>query len=80
MNNITVRNIPERIHKRLKERTKYTHRSINSEIIACLEEALFTNKLEVERILAKSKEISYSLNFDITLDELEEAKSYGRKC
>jgi len=78
MNNITVRNIPERIHKKLKKRSQLSRRSINSEIIACLEEALLTNKLEVEQILAKSKEIRNSLDFEITLDELEEAKNYGR--
>ncbi len=80
MINIIVRNLPERIHKKLKKRSELSRRSINSEIIACLEKALLTNKLEVEQILAKSKKIRYSLNFEITLDALEEAKSYGRKC
>lgn len=79
MNSITVRNIPERVHKKLKQRSELFRRSLNSEIIACLEEALLPNKLEVEQILAKSKMIRDNLNFEITLDELEEAKDTGRK-
>ncbi len=78
MNNITIRNISDRIHKKLKKRSELSRRSINSEIIACLEESLFTNKNEVEQILRKSQEIRNNLNFEITLSELEEAKSYGR--
>lgn len=78
MNSITVRNIPERVHKKLKQRSELSRRSINSEIIACLEEVLLTNKLEVEQILAKSKMIRDNLNFEINLDELEKAKDNGR--
>ena len=79
MNNITVRNIPDRIHKKLKKRSELSRRSINSEIISCLEEALFSNKHEVEMIIKKSQEIRHNLNFEITLSELEEAKISGRK-
>lgn len=78
MNNITVRNIPERIHKKLKKRSQLSRRSINSEIIACLEEALLDNKKEVEEILAKSEDIRSKLNFEISLSDLEEAKNSGR--
>jgi plasmid stability protein len=78
MNNITVRNIPDRIHKKLKKRSELSRRSINSEIIACLEEALITDKNEVEQILRKSKEIRTNQNFEITLSDLEEAKNNGR--
>lgn len=79
MNNITVRNIPDRIHKKLKKRSELSRRSINSEIIACLEEVLLTGKNEVEDVLKRSKEIRKNLSFEVTLDELEEAKSYGRQ-
>lgn len=78
MNNLTVRNIPDRIHKRLKKRSELSRRSINSEIIACLEETLFPDKNEVQEIIKKSQEIRSNQNFEITLSELEEAKSYGR--
>lgn len=79
MNNITVRNIPNNIHKKLKKRSELSRRSINSEIIACLEEVLLTNKTEVEKLLLKSKEIKNNINFEISIEELEKAKNYGRK-
>lgn len=79
MNSITVRNIPDRIKKRLNNRIKITHRSLNSEIIACLEEHLFPSSREVELILEKSEQIRNKLNFTIDLDEIDGAKRQGRK-
>ena len=39
MATITLKNIPERVYTRLKELAKLRHRSLNSEIISCLEQA-----------------------------------------
>lgn len=39
MTTITLKNIPERVYSRLKELAKLRHRSLNSEIISCLEQA-----------------------------------------
>jgi plasmid stability protein len=78
MNNITVRNIPDKLHKILKKRTEISRRSLNSEIIACLEEALLPNKLEVEKILEKSEQIRNRLSFEVDLKEVSEAIDNGR--
>ncbi len=40
MSSITVKNIPEDLYKRLKLRAAANHRSINSEIIVCIEQVL----------------------------------------
>ncbi|MCF8262554.1 MAG: Arc family DNA-binding protein [Melioribacteraceae bacterium] len=79
MNSITVRNIPTPIHKKLKERSKIKRRSLNSEIIACLEEFLLPNQLEVDKILKKSEELRTNQNFEISLDEIEETIRTGRE-
>lgn len=79
MSSITVRNIPERIKKRLNSRANITHRSLNNEIIACLDEHLFPNKSEINNMLEKSEEIRNRLNFTIDLDDLNIAKRQGRK-
>lgn len=79
MSSITVRNLPERIKKRLSRRTKVTHRSLNNEIIACLEEHLFPEKYEIKNILEKSEQIRNRLSFNIDLDEIINAKNEGRK-
>ena len=79
MNNITVRNIPDRIHKKLKIRAELTHRSLNNEIIACLEESLFPNTIEVKQILDESDRIRRGLNFSINLEDIISAKNTGRE-
>jgi plasmid stability protein len=78
MGNITVRNIPDNLHKLLKKRTEISRRSMNSEIIACLEEALLPNKKEVEKFLKKSEQIRNRLSFEIDLEEISEAIDNGR--
>ncbi|MEX2601200.1 MAG: Arc family DNA-binding protein, partial [Balneolaceae bacterium] len=37
MPSITVKNIPDSIYNKLKQQAQAQHRSMNSEIIACLE-------------------------------------------
>ena len=40
MKAITVKSIPDALYERLKERAREEHRSINSEILVCIERAL----------------------------------------
>ena len=46
---ITVKNIPDLIYENLKFAAKAHHRSINSEIIACLEKELMHEKIPVDK-------------------------------
>lgn len=48
MPNVNVKNIPKDLHRRLKERAKRNHRSLNSEVIACLEEAVMPKRMSVD--------------------------------
>ena len=56
MPNINVKNLPKEIHRRLKERARRNHRSLNSELIACLQEAVMPRRIDpdeaAERIRA----------------------------
>jgi plasmid stability protein len=56
MPNVNVKNVPRDLHRRLKERAKRNHRSLNSEVIACLEEAVTPKRIDpgeaAERIRA----------------------------
>lgn len=78
MSNITVRNIPDKLHKSLQKRAKLFHRSLNNEIIASLEEVLFPSNKEIEDILEKSEEIRAKLKFKLSLKEINNAKREGR--
>jgi plasmid stability protein len=40
MPKITIRNVPEGLHKRLKQRATHNRRSLNSELLTVLEEAV----------------------------------------
>ena len=46
---ITLKNLPDDIYERLKEVAKANHRSINSEVIACLEKALLSTQERLNR-------------------------------
>jgi len=46
MPSILVKNVPPSIHQAIKERAKRHFRSVNSEIIDCLSELLFTQKYD----------------------------------
>jgi plasmid stability protein len=47
MPNITLKNIPDDIYTQLKEAASAHHRSLNSEILYCLETKLGTHKIDV---------------------------------
>jgi plasmid stability protein len=40
MKTLSIKNVPDRIHRRLKERARSHHRSLNGELLALLEKAL----------------------------------------
>ncbi len=46
MPNVNVKNLPKDIHRRLKERAKRNHRSLNSELIACLQDAVMPRRID----------------------------------
>lgn len=52
MPNITLKNIPDKLYDRLKESAKVNHRSLNSEILHCLEKTLHTQTANLTEQLA----------------------------
>jgi antitoxin FitA len=58
MSSITVKNIPEDLYERLRQSAAANHRSINKEIIACIEGAVRgRSNAEVEKILADARKL-----------------------
>jgi plasmid stability protein len=58
---ITLKNLPDDIYERLKESAKANHRSINSEVIACLEKALFSAQVSPQERLDRARQLRKSL-------------------
>ena len=55
--NITIKNVPDRVHRLLKRRARDTGRSINQEVIACLSEKLQCTRVNVEELLRRAEEL-----------------------
>lgn len=79
MATITVKNIPEDLYLRLKQSAKANRRSINSEIIVCIERAVRSQRIAPEKMLAEVRMLREKTSeYQITDEELQDAKSTGR--
>jgi plasmid stability protein len=79
MATITVKNIPDDLYEQLKRNARANHRSINSEIIACIERSVGSRALNVTTFLADARRLREMTAFHVlTDDELEAAKEEGR--
>ena len=81
---ITLKNIPDHVYDSLRAAADAHHRSLNGEIIACLEQSLMPIKNNVNEQLAKARALRQSLgqplvpvNFDAT--EISDAIKQGRQ-
>lgn len=80
MPNVTIRNLPEAAYEKLKRRAEKNRRSLNQEMILCLEEAAHNRYgadpratlEEVQRFRAKQT------HRPLTEREIDAAKRHGR--
>lgn len=54
---MTLKNIPDDIYARLKEAAAAHHRSLNSEVIACLERTLVPTRVPAQERLARARRL-----------------------
>lgn len=79
MATITVKKIPDDLYERLREVAKLHHRSINSEIIVCIDQALRSDRLSPAETLSRARRLRSQTNTEpLTMSELIDAKSAGR--
>ncbi len=65
---ITLKNLPDDLYQRLKEAAKANHRSLNSEVIACLEKNLLSAQVYPQERLNRARQLRNSLkagNFNL---------------
>ena len=79
MASITVKNIPTDLHARLRQSADAHHRSINSEMIVCLEKALMpTHRNPEEQILA-ARNLRKKVDAEqLDIEEIDQARKTGR--
>lgn len=79
MTTVTIKNVPDDLYKEVKQTAKRHHRSINSEIIACLESRYRTGPAQVDDILAKARAIrKLTAGCEMTPEQMENAIDAGR--
>ncbi len=79
MATVTVKNIPDELYARLKSVAEINRRSINSEIIMCIEHAVTIRKVDPERLLESARQLRQLTAKNPILDEeFNEAKAEGR--
>ena len=75
----TVKNIPPSLYEKLKKSAERNRRSINSEIIVCIEKSVQSHALDINRILAQARSLrSHTQAAPLTDDELIKAIEDGR--
>ncbi len=76
---LTVKNIPEELYERLKRSAELNHRSINSEVIVCIERSVRTRKVDLEGTLARARRLrEETVEYTISDEEFSAAKAAGR--
>jgi plasmid stability protein len=79
MPTITVKNIPPDLYERLKELAEANHRSMNSEIIACIEQSVSSRRLDPDTLLANARKLrEKTSHYTISDEEFNQAKTAGR--
>lgn len=71
MPNLTLKNVPEEVHRRLKEQAERHRRSMNSEAIWILERALCPTRRNAAVVIAEAEALNRDIDteFDPSLIE-----------
>ena len=76
---ITLKNIPDELYERLKEVAVIHHRSINGEVIACLEQKLLPNRVSAKERIAKARQLRAGLDASkFNAEDIADAIRQGR--
>ena len=75
----TFKNIPDELYAKLKESASAHHRSINGELINCLETVLKPRKINATERLTRLRSIRVAIDSKaVSLDELQQVIGEGR--
>ena len=79
MRSITIKGIPDPLYRRIKQRAVEHRRSINSEVIVCLEQSVMARRIDPKAYLADIDALHKRLKLPpVTEDFLRKAKNWGR--
>ncbi len=76
---ITLKNIPDSLYAQLKTAASAHHRSLNSEILYCVERALGTHKINTAEHIEMAKKLRVkTAKYNLTEQQLNDFKNEGR--
>lgn len=78
MATITLKNIPDDLYQKIKHKAQQHRRSINNEIIFCLEQTLKAQPVAVDALLEKARAVREKTEAYLTEDDLKKLKESGR--
>ncbi len=79
MATITIKDLPDKLHRQLKARALQQHRSLNSHIITLLEAATMPQRLSPETLLARAMKLRQRVSGQLTDADLAAMRSAGRR-
>jgi plasmid stability protein len=84
MATLTIRNLPDQVHERLKEQAKRNRRSLNQEVIAelelrVLEGDVAAKKQRVADLITRAAELRAELIVPLTTEEIRAGIEEGRR-
>ncbi|MBW1786482.1 MAG: Arc family DNA-binding protein [Deltaproteobacteria bacterium] len=79
MATVTVKNIPDELYARLKSAADTNRRSVNSEIIVCIEHAVKSRRIDPKELLPLARQLrALTAAHPVSDEEFNQAKSEGR--
>ena len=79
MATVTVKDLPEKLHRQLKARALRHRRSLNSEIISVLEAATASRKVDPDDFLARAAALRSRVGGRLTDRDLAALRQAGRR-
>lgn len=80
MPSLTIKNIPDKLYRRLKRAAEENHRSLNGQVLACLDASLAPPTISVEDQLAQLRKLRERLRSrHFKADDIRKAVETGRR-
>lgn len=80
MASLTIKNIPDELYDMLKQSASAHHRSVNSELIHCLEKTLKPTPMTPDQLADTARGLRSRVKATrLNTDEINQARNHGRE-
>ena len=77
--NLTIKNIPPDLYEKLKQSARMHRRSLNSEVIFCLEQTLHSRRIDPDAFLARVDALQKQASIPYLTEEILDAVKKERR-